>query len=497
MQTFALHPQTMRSGLRNLTAGVTLTVAAAIAGQSALAEKIPAADDPARKGVWGTPFDIGLTAVHSVLLQNGKILSWQYSSGPTGGSNAALWDPSGALTDVSLPYDRDIFCGGETHLADGRLMVIGGVKFHAVSSRIGVTETDFFDVTTETWSPGPEMSYARWYPDAIECSDGTILAIGGWENPNVWTNQVERYDPATNTFTTLPADKEVGLFPRTVLLPSGQVFIAGQNQDTDLLDLNTNKWSFVGNMNYGSRVVGLAVLLPGLNQVMAIGGGVAVDQSGTNTAEIIDFSVPTPSWQYTASMHFARVQSNAVLLPDMTVLVVGGCKKGLGERPVAAAELFDPVSQTWKVMASLPALKAHHSTALLLPDGRVWSAGGDQRVALQTYAQLYSPPYLFKGPQPVISQAPQNLAYNQSFSITTPDASNITRVALIKLGATTHDEDFDQRYVDLAFQIQSGVGQALQATSPGNSNQAPPGWYMLFIVTSDGVPSVASMVLLQ
>ena len=126
--------------------------------------------------------------------------------------------------------------------------------------------------------------------------------------------------------------------------------------------------------------------------------------------------------------------------------------------------------------------------------GRVWSAGGDRNLPFETYAQLFSPPYLFKGPQPVISQAPQTLAYNQLFSITTPDALNIARVALIKLGATTHDENFDQRYVDLAFRIQSG---ALQATSPGDSNQAPPGWYMLFIVTGDGVPSVAPMVLLQ
>src|SRR5206468_909227 len=107
---------------------------------------------------------------------------------------------------------------------------------------------------------------------------------------------------------------------------------------------------------------------------------------------------------------------------------------------------------------------------------------GDQYLPLQTDAQLYSPPYLFKGPQPVISHAPQTLTYNQLFSITTPDAANIARVALIKLGATAHDENFDQRYVDLVFQIQTG---ALNVTSPADSNQAPPGWYMLFIVTGD------------
>ena len=432
----------MQPNIANLTSGVVLAFTAIVSNQSAFAEDIPAAGNPAKQGVWGTPFDLGITAIHSVLLQNGKVLSWQSTDGPTGGSRAVLWEPSGALTDVSVPYDRDMFCAGEIHLADGRLMVIGGSKFHANGLKFGVKETDFFDVTTETWSPGPEMSYSRWYPDVIECSDGTILAISGLASGTSESIQVERYDPATNAFTTLPqtADKSVDVYARTVVLPTGQVFMAGQNQDTDLLDLGTNAWSFVGNMNYGKRLIGMAVLLPGLNQVMAVGGGVTKTETSvaTNTAEIIDFSLPTPGWQYTTSMHFPRGHGNAVLLPDGTVLVVGGCRQGLGQEPIKAAEVFDPLSRTWTVLASLQAPKAHHSTALLLPDGRVWSAGGDPLLPLQTYAQVYSPPYLFKGPQPIISQAPQTLAYNQLFSIITPDARKTARVALIKLGATTH-----------------------------------------------------------
>ena len=94
----------MRRSLRNLTPGVALTIAAVLTGQSVFAEKIPAATDPSTQGEWGAPFDIGITAVHSVLLQNGKTLSWQFSEGPTGGSRAVLWDPaSGAVTDVSVP----------------------------------------------------------------------------------------------------------------------------------------------------------------------------------------------------------------------------------------------------------------------------------------------------------------------------------------------------------------------------------------------------------
>ncbi len=256
--------------------GALLALSVIISDQTAFAKDIPASVDPAKKGVWGTPFDIGITAIHSALLQNGKVLSWQSTDGPTGGSRAVLWDPSGTLTDVSVPYDRDIFCAGEIHLADGRLMVIGGSKFHAgIGAKSAVPETDFFDVATETWSPGPEMSYARWYPDVIESSDGTILAVGGLADGTTESIQVERYDPATNAFTTLPqtADKSVEVYARTVILPTGQMFMAGQYQETDLLDLNTNTWSSVGNMNFGARYIGMTVLLPGLNQVMAVGGG--------------------------------------------------------------------------------------------------------------------------------------------------------------------------------------------------------------------------------
>ena len=367
MNTYALRSAVLVAAI-SLALSVA-AIAAVVAGQSVFANNIPAAD-PGTQGEWSAPFDVGITAIHSVLLQNGKVLFWGKVQNSPAGNRAELWDPSGTLTDVSVPYDRDIFCAGESHLADGRLMVIGGHAFDG-GGAVGVKQTDFFDPTTETWSPGPDMSQTRWYPDVIESSDGTILVIGGQHDPTSLTVEVERYDPATNAFTTLPpsANRAVGSYARTVVLPNGQVFMAGQNQDTDLLDMNTNKWRFVDNMNIGPRNNGLAVLLPGLNQVMAIGGAQADQTPATNTAEIIDFSVPTPTWQYSASMRFPRVQANAVLLPDGTVLVVGGCRQGLAKTPVNAAEVFDPVSQTWTVLASSVASKAHHSTALLLPDG--------------------------------------------------------------------------------------------------------------------------------
>ena len=75
--------------------------------------------------------------------------------------------------------------------------------------------------------------------------------------------------------------------------------------------------------------------------------------------------------------------------------------------------------------------------------------------------------------------------------MTTPDANSIKSVVLIRAGAATHSFDFEQRFVGLTYQV---VGGGLQPKAPANGNVAPPGYYLLFIVNNDGVPSVARFV---
>ncbi|MGQ0669744.1 MAG: galactose oxidase-like domain-containing protein, partial [Actinomycetota bacterium] len=299
---------------------------------------------------------------------------------------------------------------------------------------------------------------------------------------------VERYNPANGRISRLPAsaNMHMDLYPRMFVLPSGDVFWAGEPQATRMLDPASATWWFVDDMNESDRYSGASVLLPGLDRVLAVGGG----SPPTQTAEIIDLSEPYPSWEDTAPMHQARKHLNAVLLPDGTMLVVGGGQRGSYNDPVREAELYDPATGTWTEMASQVAGRMYHSTAVLLPDGRVLSAGQDNGLYAET-GEIYSPPYLFKGPRPTIASAPSGVAYGQGFTIATPDAADIARVALIKPGSATHGVNFDQRYVDLAFA--AGDGE-LQATAPADGNEAPPGWYMLFVVSSAGVPSVASWV---
>jgi galactose oxidase-like protein len=136
--------------------------------------------------------------------------------------------------------------------------------------------------------------------------------------------------------------------------------------------------------------------------------------------------------------------------------------------------------------------RLYHSTALLLPDGRVLVAGGGRFGVDQLSAEIYSPPYLFKGAPPAITAVtPTNIQYGTTFSVQTPDASRIDSVSLIRLGSVTHAFNMDQRFLELAFSQQSG---SLNVQAPNSANLAPPGYYMLFIVDTSGVPSVASIV---
>jgi len=204
-----------------------------------------------------------------------------------------------------------------------------------------------------------------------------------------------------------------------------------------------------------------------------------------------------PSWQQTPSMAYIRSFLNLTMLPDGSVLATGGESDKNGgniANAVYAAELWSPQTQTWTTMASMHTPREYHGTALLLPDGRVLESGMGAdfgNVPDEKSAEFYSPPYLFKGARPTISQAPSQLQYGANFFVGTPDAASISKVVLIRTGAVTHFFDQNERYVPLAFQQTTG---GLTVTAPANAYLAPPGYYMLFLVNSNGVPAIAPFV---
>jgi hypothetical protein len=172
------------------------------------------------------------------------------------------------------------------------------------------------------------------------------------------------------------------------------------------------------------------------------------------------------------------------------VLVTGGTS-GFGHNnastAVFAAELWNPATETWTMLASASVPRLYHSSAMLLPDGRVMTNGGDRI----SDVEVFSPPYLFKGARPTMSGVPASIGWGQQFTVQSPDAANIGKVTLIRLGSPTHAFDMNQRLNVLQFTRAAGT---VSITTPPNANLAPPGHYMLFIVNGNGVPSVGSIV---
>jgi len=456
-------------------------------------------------GLWTAPQSLGMIGIHAALLNTGNVLLWGYPIGRAGGpSPVRLLNPTtGALTDLTLPFPTDIFCSGQSFLADGRLLVDGGLNDGQYPADAGIPNTTFFDPSTSTWSVGPVMVNARWYPTTVRLPNGNVLALGGTDGAGKYIiRPVEEYNPSTNAWTLLPKSAQMPPHPDDYALitvqANGNVFYAAPREDSQMYNPTSEKWSFVANMNTYPRAHANSVILPLSQKVMVVGGAQTVGDGGgtpTATTEVIDFSQSAPAWSYLAPMNIPRYNMNFIYLADGTLISIGGNQASDYTSPVVIPEIYDPVANAWTEMLPQVAGRGYHSTAVLLPDGRVLSAGSDSGKSLENTYEIYSPPYLFKGPRPSIASAPTTLNYNQQFTITTPDAATITRVALIPPTATTHANHMDDdRYVDLSFQVGSGQ---ITAVSPNSTNNAPPGYYMLVIVNSNGVPSVMPFVQMQ
>jgi hypothetical protein len=445
-------------------------------------------------GSWSSAVSLPAVAVNLILLRNNKVLFYQDGATPT------VWDYT-LNTFINVPAPVDLFCSGHALLADGRILVVGG--YGESNNTIGVANAEIFDPTANSWTPVPNMAYRRWYPTATTLPDGRILVTAGWQTTSHTNAGIsEIYDPAGNSWTQLTnANNPFETYPFLYVLSDGRVLHIGGSEyptDTDVLNLTTKTWSLVDS----NIVDGGSAIMYSPGRFMKAGS--ATDSQGvgpsSNTTFVLDMTQQSPAWHQTASMAYPRSYLNLTSLPDGTVLATGGETDKDGGKianAVYAAELWSPQTQTWSTMASMHTPREYHGTALLLPDGRVLESGMGAdfgNVPDQKSAEFYSPPYLFKGARPVISQSQAQIGYGASFFVGTPDAATITSVALIRTGAVTHFFDQNARYVPLGFSQTTG---GLTVTAPANANLAPPGYYMLFIVNGTGVPSIAPFVQLQ
>lgn len=467
-----------------------------------------------------------------------------------------VWDPNKSVFDGATfrhPATLrrvngsviDFFCCGHSFLADGQLLVAGGTEEYdtvIVNGQMqranhgfkGTREAMVFDPQKENWTHVQPMTRGRWYPTIVMLSDKSVVATSGLDDQGngPQNNTIERNDSPDHAAWLKTRNFDLPLYPHLFELLNGMLFYTGGKMDTnedfipfvfDPIDaiqpVLVKGLTDVGQCNQCASVV----MPPAQTQQIMILGGGPVDPDipnaprgrATQRVAIVDFLAPNPTYQRKSDLNHERMHVNAVLLPDRTVIAVGGgvtreasatsaVVDPQGGREVFEAEIYDSRTDTWRVTAPATVARLYHSVALLLPDGRVVSAGGNPDKGSQVKwlppdpleemrLEIFSPPYMFKKKsRPTIQNMPKEIKYDSKVAIRTPQASQIKWINLIRPGLTTHSFDGSQRLVDVPFTVTPP--DSLQATILKEKTMAPPGWYMLFLVDNDEVPSIANWV---
>jgi hypothetical protein len=483
---------------------------------------LQAAIAPELAGQWSTPFNIPVAGITTVLLNTGNVLFWTYDPSHYHDPDNShigvsyLWDPT-SRTGIFLTTPENIWCGGQTILADGRVFLAGGnLRYpdptapHGEQGWKGGLSTYTFNPAASSFIKQPEMAKGRWYPSVTQLADNTAIISSGFdETGSEQVNQViERFTPSAGmngvgALASVSTMNTTGLYPFQYVLPSGSMLQAGpERSSSNLLQPGTWTWTRLPNLLYehGGYANGIsytdASVLP-VSQLVMIAGG----ETGSSNNEWLDSYNLAAGWRDYPKWNRQRHNANTIILPDGKLLTVGGnsANSNYGGT-LFTAELYsgpaNDVNGAWIEVASHSIPAAYHSSAILLPDATVLLSEDDRDLSALAAAkhrvQIYSPPYLFRGPRPTMS-APAELVRGQPFAITANMQAprSIASAVLIAPAAVTHGNDMHQRFIKLPITVEGG---AITATVPASAALAPPGYYMLFIVDSQGVPSIAQFV---
>ncbi|MEH1943299.1 MAG: galactose oxidase-like domain-containing protein [Nostoc sp.] len=456
------------------------------------------------------PYNAPILPIHAALLRTGKVFFFCGSGNDPSRLNtpydSVVWDVNkGTFSRQPAPLDDnnqpiDIFCAGQSFRQDGLLLVAGGTLRY--DPFYGSPSALMFDPIAEKWIKKPSMNNGRWYPTVLTLGSGRIFALSGPDKDGKLNRQPEIYSVTfPNGWNAFPTTSPFPPYAQLFLLSSGKIFYSGAQMGgnsgvapTILTLPGTFTQSIAEKVvpglqdpDFGNQ--GTSVLLPPAQdqKVMILGGGSG--SAATNRVNIVDFKATNPTYVPAKPLNYARMHHSAVLLPDRTVFVCNGSKINEDNRgAMLPAEIYNPTTNTWTAVAKQNVPRVYHSVALLLPDGRVVTAGGNRaRTINEMRLEIYSPAYMSRS-RPTIQTARGVLSYGLQFTIQTPQAANIKWVSLIRPSANTHSCDTEQRLVDVP--ITSRNGTSLNVTVTNNRNIAPPGWYMLFITDNNGTPSV-------
>ncbi len=460
-------------------------------------------------GEWGPVIAWPHVAVSAANLPDGRILTFasnQRTSFPSGPefTYAATWDPDTGQFVENNHDSHDMFCGHLVMLEDGRVFINGG--------RNTVRLTSSYDYQSDSWNVEAQQVNGRWYPTTVALPDGrvfTAIGSGGGQYPDVWTpgsgwglmTGIDFNGPILNYPTSQFGERH--WWPYIHVKPDGLLFHSGPTpkmHDIDptgsgsIVQVGPEPWQWY------PKHAGAVMYDEG--KVIIAGGWVSgTDVTSSARSMIVDFNGAEPLPTEIAPMNFARKFQNAVMLPTGDVLIVGGNTSGLKFNDTGAvleAELWDPDTQAWTVLNPMSVPRTYHSIALLMIDGRVLSAGGGlagNPSVDHEDGQVYSPPYLFAtdgspAVRPAISAAPATVDPGDVFSLA--GTAGIQRFTMIKMSATTHAMNTDLRFIELSFATIAPGDYEL--TAHPNGNVLTPGYWMLFGLDGNDVPSEAHVV---
>ncbi|MFI7008953.1 galactose oxidase-like domain-containing protein [Streptomyces sp. NPDC050145] len=482
-------------------------------------------------GRWDVlPTQNPVRSMHSVVLRNGKILLIAGSGNSeemfaAGTFTSAVYDPEKG-TYKTIPTPKDMFCAGHVQLADGRVLVMSGNKAYPAKDGShgyeGFKDSYVFDPATEAYTKTNDMNDGHWYPSATVMGNGDVMSFGGLREDSTGSVTAERFDAAKGEWLPLSQVHQTwsywGLYPSMILMQDGRLFYSGSHvfgngtpgTGASVYDYDKNTVTDVpGLQNKDQRDQSASVLLPPAQdqKVLTMGGGnIDSNPDAGRLVDVIDLKEPNPKYvagpqlpQGTVDLGNGpqpetgaqgKMYVSAVLLPDGKVLETGGALHNRAN-PVYESSIFDPGTTTFDPVAPDPEARGYHSSAFLLPDGRVMTTGDNPGNGSWNHnVSIYTPPYLLKGARPKITSViDKEWKYGDTQRITVDRP--IAKAELIRPAAVTHSSDPNQRYVDLPLSV-DGANVDLNVTS--NPNLAPPGWYMLFAVDANGVPSVAEWV---
>lgn len=489
---------------------------------------------PHTHGQWGPKIEFDIVPVALANLPDGRLVTWSSKyhdafGGDDGYTFTQIFDPTildtitghygAVLPSTVTDTNHDMFCPGINNLADGRLLVTGGSSDE---------KTSIYDPKTEKWTKADDMLIARGYQGAVTLSDGSAFTIGGsWSggpaggrDAEIWKEGTWKLLPGLkasellwNTNDSINEPEGVYRLDNHAWLwaaPNGKIFHAGPGEEMHWIDVNGNG----GNGSYTSAgpngkrgddtesMNGNTVMFD-VGKILKVGGSGSYS-SGSPSNEnsyVIDFNneanvLVTP----TANMQHARVYVSSVALPNGEVLVLGGLNRAVvfwDQGAHLSAEMYDPEKNEFRTLASMTVPRTYHSAGILLPDGRVFMGGGglcgncgDRN---HKDAEVFSPPYLFNSSgqlatRPTVS-APDNAFYGIDLTVTA--SSDVTEFSFVRMSSATHSINNEQRRIPVNFTVVDGYHHL----EIPNANIMPPGYYMLFALNGDGVPSISEAVL--